>query len=321
MRELLLELLDSPNIKAKIDTAIRPLFEIPTRRRILLLTMLLGKFHLSVDASFIRTVTGVDPYHEFRPVKEVSDELFETDAEEFRIRSAVFADFAVQHFLTAGEITDCIVDSVVCAVARKVHRVYRVLLSNLMQYSNLVELFRQEVDANNLIIRLYERLRYDERVSDEPLFWLQYAIAVTEAKQLLLAEQFIQTSYDRAAARTGFRTYQIDTQAFRILLLIEVDAQSGAPVARIQEILERLELLDSMLNEESHRSFAIKVLEGIGPFIQKRRGDLSTAERTALVFWLSKITKTLASLPAEYRARAGSDLTGEHLEVAKRLLL
>ena len=321
LRELLLQLLESPNIKTKIDTAIRPLFEIPTRRQVLLLTMLLGKFHLSADASFIRTVTGVDPYHEFRPFKEVSDELFETDAEEFRIRSAVFADFALQHFLTAGEITDCIVDAVVCAAARKVQRVYRVLLSNLMQYSNLVELFRHEVNANPLITQLYERLRYDERINDEPLYWLQYAIAVTDAKELLLAEQFIRTSYDRAAARTGFRTYQIDTQAFRIFLLIETEAECGAPVARIQEILEKLELLDSMLKEESHRSFAVRVLEGIGPFIENRRGDLVTSERTALMFWLSRITGTLAGLPADYKARVGSELTRRKLDSSKDLLL
>src|SRR5882762_6244265 len=103
-------------------------------------------------------------------------------------------------------------------------------MSNLMQYSNLAELFHGEVDAHQLIIRLYERLRYDERVNDEPLFWLQYAIAFTEAKQLLPAELFIKTSYERAAARPGFRTFQIDTQAFRILLLIECEAPIGMPV-------------------------------------------------------------------------------------------
>jgi hypothetical protein len=225
-----LEVLDSKNIKTKIDTAIRPVFKSPSKKRILLLAMLLGKFHLSANAGFIRTVTGADPYHEFRPVKEVSDELFETDVDEFRIRSAVFSEFAVQYLLNAGEIGDCLVEATLAAAARKTDRVYRVLMSNLMQYSNLQELFRRAVDANDVIIGLYERLRYDERINDEPLFWLQYAIAVTEAKQLNAAEQFIRTSYDRAAARVGFRTYQIDTQAFRILLLIEEEKNLQEPL-------------------------------------------------------------------------------------------
>ena len=280
--------------------------------------MLLAKFHLSADASFVRTVTGADPYHEFRPIKEIADELFETESDDFRVRSAVFAYFAVKHFLKRDEITDSIVDAALAAAARKNIRIYRVLLANLMQYSNLADVFQGEVDANDLIMRLYERLRHDERINDEPLFWLQYAIAATEANQLLAAEQFIQTSYNRALERTGFRTYQIDTQAFRILVLIENRAQSGHPVTRIQQILDKLELLDSMLSEESHRHFAIKVLEGIGPFIEKRGNDLTIPERTALMFWLSKVTGTLEALSADYRARTGSDATKEKLEIAKQ---
>lgn len=243
LRDVLLQLLDSPHIKEKVEAAIRPAFESPAKRRVLLLTMLLGKFHLSADPGFIRAVTGVDPYHEFRMVKEISDEVFEVSSEDFRVRSAVFSDFAVQQFLTTGEISDCLVEAALAAAARKADRVYRVLMSNVMQYSNLRELFRREVNANDLIIKLYERLRYDERINDEPLFWLQYAIAATEADELPLAEQFIQTAYDRAAARSGFRTYQIDTQAFRILLLIEIAAPGGKPVARIQGILDKLETL------------------------------------------------------------------------------
>jgi len=321
LRELLLDILESHNIKSKIDKDIKPVFGNLPKRRVLLITMLLSKFHLSTDAAFIRSVTGVDPYHEFRPIKEISDELFETQADSFRIRSAVFSDFAVRHLLEPGEMGDCIVETALAAAARKNDRVYRVLMSNLMQYSNLLDLFSKVVDANGVIIGLYERLRYDQRINDEPLFWLQYAIAVSEAKQLLPAEQFIKTAYERAAAQSGFRTYQIDTQAFRILLLIEEETAAGAPVARIQQILEKFELLTSMLGEESHRTFAIRVLDEVMPFLQKRRDDLTSAEKGAVVFWIAKTVDALAALPKEYRAAVGSDLTRNRLVAAKQLLL
>lgn len=321
LRELLLELLDSPNIKAKIEATLRPIVESRKKRQVLLIAMLLGRFHLSADAGFIKTVTGADPYHEFRDIQEIADELFEMDLERFCVRSAVFSDFAVQVFLDAEEMSDTVVEAALAAAQRKADRIYRVLMSNLLQYSNVAELFRKEVNSRGIIIKIYERLRHDRRLDDEPLFWLQYAIAVTEASELVLAEQFIQTAYDRAKSLPGFLTYQIDTQACRILLLIETEAPNGTPVVRIQDILEKLQLLDSMLGEESHRSFVLKVLEYVEPLVRKRRADFTIAERTALTFWLSKLSNTLTDLPAEYRAVTGSDLTKRKLEAAKALLL
>jgi hypothetical protein len=85
--------------------------------------------------------------------------------------------------------------------------------------------------------------------------------------------------------------------------------------------LEKLELLNSMLAEESHRSYAIRVLEGLVPFIDKRGDDLTMPERTAFTFWMSKVIQTLEGLSPDYRARAASDVTKEKLEVAKQQLI
>lgn len=321
LRDLLLLLLGSPVIRDRIDHSIRPIFESPSRRSVLLLTTLLGKFHLSADPGFIRSVTGVDPYHEFRPQKEVADELFEADADVFRVRSSVFSEFAVNHMLKGNEIVDCLIEATRAAAARKTDRTYRVLMSNLMQYSNIDELFRGQADRRHQILSVYERLRWDQRINDEPLFWLQYAIAMAASEQLTAAEQFIRTSYERAADRTGFKTFQIDTQALRIILMIETEAPSGTPVSRIEEIIERLEKFNDMLGEESHRSYAVRVLEGVPDFVTSRHADLSQPERVALVFWINRLCDTLARLPPEFRARTGSDNTMKRLANAKAFLI
>jgi hypothetical protein len=321
LRDLLLELLESPHIRERVEITLRPIFGARKKRQVLLIAMLFGRFHLTTDAGFVRAVTGVDPYHEFGELQELADELFQMDLENFRVRSAVFAYFAVRYFLNPQEMSDTVVEAALASAERKADRLYRIRMSNLMQYSNLAELFRNEVNAADIIIRIYERLRHDRRLDDEPLFWLQYAIAVTEGRELVLAEQFIQTAYDRAARLRGFRTYQIDTQACRIVLLIETEAPVGSPVVRIQDILEKLELLDMMLGEESHREFVIRVLEYVAPFVERRRSDLTLPERTALTFWLSRLSDTLKNLPAEYRATTGSDLVKAKLDAAKQLLL
>jgi len=194
-------------------------------------------------------------------------------------------------------------------------------MSNLMQYSNLNNMLRTYPNALSSILSIYERLRYDERINDEPLFWLQYAIAMAEDNNLPTAQEFIETAYARAAARDGFLTFQIDTQAFRILIRIETEAVPGAPINNFEKIIEKTELLNSMINEESHRAFAVKVLENLHSFIARRRKDLSVDQQNKLVYWLATLSATLGQLPADFRARSGSDLTRGIIESARQLLL
>jgi hypothetical protein len=321
MRDILLEVFDSANIKSKIAASMLPIFSNSARRKVLLLATLLSNFHVATDPSFIKSVTGLDPYKEFMPIKDIADEIFEINLDDFRVRSSVFSEYVVQRFLEPGEIIDCIVEAALATAPRKRERQYRVLMSNLMQYSQLNQMLKGHADASVLILRIYERLRYDERINDEPLFWLQYAIAMAENNDLPAAQEFIDTAYKRAADRDGFLTFQIDTQAFRILLRIETETESGRLVDKFHVILEKLALLNSMINEESHRSFAIKVLENLYPFIERRGADLAVPEKTALVYWLATLSATLGQLSPDYRARSGSDQTRVIIERAKRLLL
>ena len=321
MRDILLEVFESDNIKNKIAETLHPIFSSGSRRKILLLSTLLSNFHVNTDPSFIRAVTGVDPYSEFMPLKDVADEIFEMGLDDFRIRSSVFSEYVIQHLLEPQEIIDCVVETARTAAPRKAERQYRVLMSNLMQYSNLNNMLRSHPNTLSSILSIYERLRYDERINDEPLFWLQYAIAMAEDNNLPTAQEFIETAYARAAARDGFLTFQIDTQAFRILIRIETESIPGGPVESFDKIIEKIELLNSMINEESHRAFAIKVLEHLHAFAARRKRDFSVAQKNTLVYWFATLSATLGQLPADFRARSGSDLTRGIVESAKQLLL
>lgn len=321
MRDILLEVFESVNIKNKIAETLHPIFSSGPRRKILLLSTLLSNFHVTTDPSFIRSVTGIDPYSEFMPLKDVADEIFEMGLDDFRIRSSVFSEYVIQHLLEPREIIDCVVETARTAAPRKAERQYRLLMSNLMQYSNLNNMLRTHQDPLPLILSIYERLRYDERINDEPLFWLQYAIAMAEDNKLPTAQEFIETAYARAATRNGFLTFQIDTQAFRILIRMEAEAIPGVPVENFDKIIEKVELLNSMINEESHRAFAVKVLEHLHSFVARRRKDLSVSQQNTLVYWLATLSATLGQLSADFRATSGSDLTRGVVESARQLLL
>ncbi len=307
LRDLLLDLFENKEIRDRISAALAPLFAKRATRRILTMAMLIATHQGAVGAAFVRSVAGEDPFAALKPLEDLSSEIFQTSADGFKARSAVFSSFVIAAFIDADEIADTVVEVTLAAARRRSERPYRVLMSNMMAYSSLRRTLRGKANPDAIIVTVYERLRYDERVNGEPLFWLQYAIAMAEVPRLDAADEYIATAYRKAEALPGFQTYQIDTQAFRIALLRATEQKPGQAIVNIDAILVGIERIDAMLGDESNRSYAVKVLDHVQPFVAARRADLAAGERTALQFWLLKVTKSLALLPDEFKATASSE--------------
>jgi hypothetical protein len=316
LRDLLLDLFENKSIRDRVRAALAPLFAKRATRRILTMTMLIATHQATVGAGFVRSVVGEDPFAALKPLEDLSHEIFETSADNFKARSAVFSSFVIDAFIDQDEIADAIVEVTLAAAQRRSERPYRVLMSNMMAYSSLRRMLRGKGEADAIIVSIYERLRYDERVNGEPLFWLQYAIAMAEVPRLDTADEYVATAYRKAEALPGFQTYQIDTQAFRIALLRAKEQKAGQAIFNIDAILEGIERIDIMLGDGSHRSYAVKVLDHVQPFVAARSGDLAAGERTALQFWLLKVAKSLALLPEDFKATAGSEAVRKRVEAA-----
>ncbi|QPL45327.1 SIR2 family protein [Halomonas sp. A40-4] len=321
LRDLLLNVFKNAAVRERVKEALAPLFEKRATRRILTMTMLIATHQVSVGASFVRTVVGEDPFMALKPLEDLSHEIFETSADGFRARSSVFSSFVIAEFIAAEEIADAVVEVTLAASQRRRERPYRILMSNMIAYSSLRRTLRGKGDPDTVIASIYERLRYDERVNGEPLFWLQYAIAMAEKPRLDTADEFIANAYRKAEHLQGFHTYQIDTQAFRIALLRATKQSTGQAVFNIDAVLRGIERIDAMLDDGSHRSFAVKVLDNVQPFVAARLGDLAAGERTALQFWLLKVAKSLALLPDDFKATAGSEAVRKNVEAAAAMFV
>jgi hypothetical protein len=316
LRDLLLDLFKNAAIRERVRATLAPLFEKRSTRRILTMTMLIATHQGAVGAAFVRSVVGEDPFVALKPLEDLSQEIFETSADNFRTRSAVFSSFVIDEFIDPEDISDSVVDVTLAAAQRRGERPYRILMSNMMAYSSLRRTLHGKGGPDIIIVSIYERLRFDERVNSEPLFWLQYAIAMSETNRLDAADEYIGTAYRKAQDLPGFQTYQIDTQAFRIALLRATQQKRGQPVSNIETILVGIERIDAMLSDESHRSYAVKVLDHVQPFVAARSGDLATSERTALQFWLLKVEKSLASLSDDFKATSGSETVRKRVAAA-----
>ncbi|WP_421280143.1 SIR2 family protein [Aeromonas taiwanensis] len=322
LRDILLALFNNQSIRERMHVALTPLFEKRSTRRILTMTMLIAIHQGAIGAAFIRSVVGEDPFAALKPLESLSNEIFEVSADVFRARSAVFSSFVINEFIEPEEIAEVVVDVILAAAKRRAERPYRILMSNMMAYTSLRRALSSKGDHHSIIVGVYERLRYDERVNSEPLFWLQYAIAMAEIPKLDAADEFIEAAYRKAEKLGGFQTYQIDTQALRIALMRAKEEPSGREVFNMERIITGLERIEAMLTDISHRAYAVRVLEGVKTFVAARCNDLSTGERTALLFWLLKIVKSLSTLPDSFKAMTGSEVVRVEIDaVAKSLVI
>ena len=321
LRDILLDLFNNQEIRDRVRHALTPLFEKRTTRRVLTMTMLIATHQGSVGAAFVRSVVGADPFAVLKPFESLSNEIFELSADSFRVRSAVFSSFVINDFIEPDEIADAVVEVTLAAAKRRKERPYRILMSNMMAYGSLRRTLRGKGDPHSIIIGIYERLRYDERVNDEPLFWLQYAIAMAELPKLDAADEFIENAYRKARELVGFQTYQIDTQALRIALLRGRAEPSGRNVSNIEAILTGIERVEAMLEDSSHRAYAVRVLHEVQPFVRARRDDFSNGERIALQFWLLKVAKLLSTLPDSFKGETGSEVVRCQIEAAAASLM
>ena len=305
-REVVLALYKNEQIRNKIREEFTPLLEDRKCRSVFVAIHLLNWVGHDVDAAFLRVVTGTDAYAEIHKFPVVSRDVFRLDDDSVQVRSPMFSEYLIQNHFETIDIHDCVYAIITEAVRRKEERHYQAILSSVMRFSNLERALVNDPHKLEALAHLFDKLHRDVEVNKEPLFWLQYSILMTASENLEAAERFIRTAYSRAADRPKFRTFQIDTYALRLFLLIECKLNESPTVERFEEIIENLEKIRSMIWEDSRRYHAIKVLEGIEPFVVQRVTALSNIEKGGLIQYLDLVVKDLDQLPGYVQMETGS---------------
>ena len=305
-RDVLVTLYDNKEIKEKIEREFGPLLNDPEFKEVFIVSHLLHWIGQRVDSAFLRTVTGCDAYAAIAKWRETAGDIFALDDGRVQVRSSIFSEYLIQHHLSTSDIMDCVYKIALKSIARRFERRYQAILSGIMRVSILTTALRYDPDRTDAIRKLFERLREDNEVNRWPLFWLQYAILMTDANDLITAEMFIRTAYERAESIPTFHTFQIDTFAAKLFLIIEQQDTGREHVDRFDEIVDKLDRIRIMIGEESRRFQAIQSLQHIEPFVLARIGVFSNGE-IALVHHLNLLVQELDKLSDEDRTIAKSE--------------
>jgi hypothetical protein len=320
-RELVLTQLSSQVIRKKLDDALEPVLKDNVIAKLFAICHILNWGGHDVGSAFLKSITQRDAFIEFGKHQEIAYDIFNFDDDDIRVRSSIVSEHLLSRTLDINVIVDAVESILLEAVRRKKERRFQAILSNLMAFSNLRRLLSGKPGNEGTIEQLFARLSRDVLINDEPLFWLQYSIAKLDAGDLPIAENFLKTAYVRAAKQKGFRTYQLDTHALRLLLILEAAESPSSPIGRFADIVAKTELIISMIGDESHRDHAVRALEGFEEFVGKRKAGMGTQEKNVLVFLLSQLIGGLGGLSESARATSGADAVRSALERAKDALL
>lgn len=319
IREVVVSLYQNQLIRDTISRELQSLMREEKARRVMVCTHLVKWIGGDLEVGFLRAVTGEDPYSLRVTGGAIAVDLLQFDDDNVQARSALFSEYLIQNHFETDWIMAGVYSLVVEAVRRKRERIYQKILGSLMRFSALDWALRRDPNRHAAMIAHYDRLHRDSAVNAEPLFWLQYAILMMEVGDMDAAERFLLTAYNRADESPGFKTYQIDTQALRYVLVRET-RDSATSVTRYDMLIEKLRLVVPMLAEESHRAHSVHVMQDIEPFVSARLHALSLPQKNELVAEFDKILLALGRFDMAAQAETASIPVMESVERAKRAI-
>ncbi len=330
MRDIVLSVFENANIIKRIDDIVQPILANNDAKVVLFCSAILKSLGLRTDPGFLRSFSGVDSYQVLCETGEGAYEFVDFAHDRVEPHSALFSEFLIKRYLRPDELVG-VVFRMASEAARRMNddtnhqservRSARATLGALLRFSFLDELLRDSPERELYIRTLYEHGRGDMYIQGEPLFWLQYSIFMQSIERWDLAERHMETAYQRGAARSGFLTYQLDTNSLGLCLDLEKRAPRDAPVSRAQQIQDLLEKSRAMIGDGNHRGHTLKVLRQLEPFLKQRKAGLSKAEGVGFVYQIRLIIDLLEGFPADDKAEWGTEAVKDSLKQAISILL
>ena len=319
IREVVTSVYKHSGIKNKLQQELEPILADPVLRTAMISIHLLNIAGQHPESAFLRAITGGDTYVLASKFREAASEIVHFNGDDLRSHSPIFSEYLSENFFDAEDVVLSIYSIVTEGVRRKPRRPYQAITSYFMQVANLKRLVKG-TNQSAVLAGLFDKLHRDINVNGEPLFWLQYSILMMDMGELGAAESFLNTAYSRASYLTGFKTFQLDTHALRILLILESADTDSNSVVRFEQILTQLDNVASMLSEASHRPYALRALKELENFVRVRGDALAITEYNALLMHLDRLTATLQSVQTGDDSYTESQETLKILESVKKII-
>ncbi|MXS83608.1 SIR2 family protein [Nitrosomonas oligotropha] len=276
MQAVLIDVANSPQVKAKLNEIVEHFKAINGGLRVLISLCLLQVIGEEPRISIVSELLHLS-HESFRDLTrdEIPRQIVIVQSDIAQFRSTIMATAVLSGMVNSAVITEVIVECVRNAEhARRADSYFGNLAKEMMRFGTL-ERILPEKGKRAALQNLYEELKNIPSIRENPQFWLQYAMARLSLGELDVARRFFEQSYSFAKKIGEYDTYQIDNHYCRLLFLEAENAtDSDEAFKSVNEALSTLK--KQVLRENRYYPYrSVWNLEGVA----KRHGTKWTDEQ------------------------------------------
>ena len=215
---ILIDRFSAPQIQARFAPVIDALAKKKRFYEAVMATLVLNVLEYEPSVNLLLALIGQSVLErEFRDDAAVR-EVVDTSSGRIRLRSSVAGQFILTNFADPNALIPLLARMAKAAdVNARNDAYYFGLLKDLTRFNGLQHIFPEKV-RKVACIRYYESIKGLYNTRQNPLFWLQYAVACTVFEEFDRAKKYFDTAYAFAEAK-DFNTFQIDNHYARFLLM------------------------------------------------------------------------------------------------------
>ncbi|WP_415878248.1 SIR2 family protein [Methylomonas sp. TEB] len=183
--------------------------------------------------------------------------------------SAIVSETIIREFVPLDVLIRCIVGSIKNAKNFGVSSIQRKFPERIIQF-RLIQQLLPNTQTRSLaaIEEIYDLIKQEYGYSDDPQFWLQYAICQLFLGNFTQAEIYFKTAYGACSRRPGYNTKFIDNHYARYILENAVEG-NGVPFSIVDaenQLNKAKSLLLPQFNNNDH--YPYKVATNLLPFVR-----------------------------------------------------
>lgn len=211
-----------------------------------------------------------------RNSSEFRERLYDVRGGEFRVNSKIFGQYFLHDLVPSSLVLGALKKAIRSALQLGIQlsevdlddddtesasdrfiRTANSFPAPMYVFRNIQQIIDIEGDFES-VFAFYEEIKRKTRLADDPLFWLQYAIAKLFSGDRESAKSYLENSYG-IARRTGFKTYQIDNQYARWLLESAVSTGNTAEAFDAFDEAHRIIVGQMASHDQAHYPFRIAI--------------------------------------------------------------
>jgi hypothetical protein len=278
---ILLTLLDSPDISQRLRNLCHALKENESYYEMLISVCIMTTLNQMPTVDTLVDIWGTDilASSQFRKDPTVR-QFLDIDKNEVLVKSPVAAQY-----LVANIADPAITLSVMTKMASQVDRLargserYRSMFGNLMRSTTVQLVLPPSKAGGGATIQYYESIKNLSHCKENPLFWLQYAIACLAINDLSRSKMYFATAYSLAERVASFDTYQIDNHFARFLLLQAI--QELGPEEAMKSFSKARTIVNRQIMDK-RRHYPYRVAAHYQKFLDRFGSELSVSQLTEI---------------------------------------